>query len=220
MNLIQINNNKNHGLVVSSRVIAKELNKRVDHVKEKIREVLEFGTEYFGVQIQNRGKEAEDYLVTKNGFILLCMNYTGYNDFKRAYIKRFDEMEQILRNKNSSDWLLTRKEGKMIRRKETDVIQELIFYAVEQGSKNANMLYITYSKLVNKLVGIETNSRDKAEYRTLMNIHQLEDLFTSIIKDAMDNKIFYKEIYRICKVRGQELTNLLNYNSGLLRIVS
>ena len=218
MNLIQITNSKNYGLVVSSRIIAKELDKRLEHVKEKIREVLEFGTEYFGVQIQNGGKDAEDYLVTKNGFILLCMNYTGYNDFKRAYIKKFDEMEQIIRNRNDSDWLVTRKDGKIIRRMETDAIQELIPYALGQGSSNAKKLYMTYSNLVNKLVGIEPNSRDKANYKVLINIRQLEDLFTNIINDAMVNKIYYKEIYQICKARGQELVNLLNYNSGLLKI--
>ena len=37
-------------------------------------------------------------MLDKNAFILLVMNYTGYNDFKRAYIKRFDEMEEIIKN--------------------------------------------------------------------------------------------------------------------------
>lgn len=92
--------NQNGKLVVSSRVIAEQLSKDHQDVKKKIKEVLEIGTEYFPVQNTNRGKVVEDFLVTKDGFILLCMNYQGYNDFKRAYIKRFNEMEKALKNIN------------------------------------------------------------------------------------------------------------------------
>ncbi len=86
--------------VVSSRVVAEQLGKDLQDVKKKIRDVLEIGTEYFPVQIKVRGKDSEDYLLTKDGFVLLCMNYTGYNEFKRAYIKKFNEMEkQVLSQK-------------------------------------------------------------------------------------------------------------------------
>ena len=83
-------------LVVNSRVIAEQLGKDVQDVKKKIREVLEIGTEYFPVEIVVRGKIAEDLMLTKDGFILLTMNYTGYNDFKRAYINEFNRMENEL----------------------------------------------------------------------------------------------------------------------------
>ena len=83
-------------LVVSSRVIAEQLGKDVQDVKKKIREVLEIWTEYFPVEIVVRGKIAEDLMLTKDGFILLTMNYTGYNDFKRAYINEFNRMENEL----------------------------------------------------------------------------------------------------------------------------
>ena len=83
-------------LVVSSRVVAEQLGKDHQDVKKKIRDVLKSGTEYFPVQIIVRGKPAEDFMITKDGFVLLCMNYTGYNDFKRAYINKFNEMERQL----------------------------------------------------------------------------------------------------------------------------
>lgn len=35
--------------------------------------------------------------MAKDSFILLLMNYQGYNNFKRAYIKRFNEMENALK---------------------------------------------------------------------------------------------------------------------------
>ena len=83
-------------LVVSSRVVAEQLGKDHQDVKKKIRDVLKSGVEYFPVQIIVRGKPAEDFMITKDGFVLLCMNYTGYNDFKRAYINKFNEMEKQL----------------------------------------------------------------------------------------------------------------------------
>ena len=88
--------NVNGRLVVSSRVVAEQLRKDHQDVKKKIRDVLKSGTEYFPVQIIVRGKPAEDFMITKDGFVLLCMNYTGYNDFKRSYINKFNEMERQL----------------------------------------------------------------------------------------------------------------------------
>ncbi|WP_339965566.1 hypothetical protein [Fusobacterium ulcerans] len=126
-------------------------------------------------------------------------------------------MEQILSNKKDSDWLLTREKGKLVRRKETDVIQDLITYATEQGSQNSGKLYMTYSKLVNKLVGVEPNSRDKIEFKKLISIQQLEDLFSKVIKDNKDKKVYYKEIYQKCKELGTQYIAIVNYDIKFIR---
>lgn len=100
--------NVNGENVVSSRVIAEQLGKEHSDVTRKIKEVLKLrgigelsdtheATESSRVNEQN-GKTYPEYLVTKDGFILLMMNYVGYNDFKRAYINRFNEMEKALQN--------------------------------------------------------------------------------------------------------------------------
>ena len=44
-----------------------------------------------------QNKKVTEYLLTKDGFVLLMMNYQGYNEFKRAYINRFNEMEKALK---------------------------------------------------------------------------------------------------------------------------
>lgn len=97
--LINVNiRNENGKLLVSSRDIAKGLEKEHKHVLSKIREVLD-GSEFCPVMyIDEKGEIRPEYMLDKNAFILLIMNYTGYNDFKRAYIKRFDEMEKTLKN--------------------------------------------------------------------------------------------------------------------------
>lgn len=82
--------------VVSSRIVAKELEKEHSDVMRKIREVLGVGEFSESTYINTQNKEQPELLLTKDGFTLLCMNYQGYNDFKRAYINKFNEMEKEL----------------------------------------------------------------------------------------------------------------------------
>lgn len=83
--------------VVSSRVVAEALGKEHKRVMQDCREKLEDGVEFVqSSYINSQNKEQPELLLTKDGFILLCMNYQGYNDFKRAYINKFNEMEKEL----------------------------------------------------------------------------------------------------------------------------
>ena len=95
--LINVNiKNENGKLLVSSRDIAKGLEKEHKDVLRKIEDVLTVGEFSEREFITTQGNKYKEYLLDKNAFILLVINYTGYNDFKRAYIKRFDEMEKQL----------------------------------------------------------------------------------------------------------------------------
>lgn len=228
--------NVNGILVTTSNKVAEELGVNHKHLLDKIDEYVEKFTkaessalvkEFYipsFYKVEGNFKEYRNYLITKKGIAQLVGGYSAAVekafDLNVAYINRFEEMEQILRNKNDSEWLLTREQGKMIRRKETDAIQELILYAKEQGSEHYNRLYVVYSKLVNKLVGAEPNSRDTMEYAKLMTIHQLENMFSKIITDCINKKIYYKEIYNICKERGTQFIALINYDLPLLEKVS
>lgn len=108
--------------VVSSRDIAQGIGKEHKHVLETIDKILESGggrnlgkpmiisSTY--IHPQNK-QEFREYLLTKDGFTLYMFNIQGHNDFKMAYINKFNEMEQALRNpfKNMSKemqsiWLL------------------------------------------------------------------------------------------------------------------
>lgn len=101
---ITIQENSKYGLVVSSRVIAKELEKRHDHVIRDLEKILE--TPNVGSLIipsfyrtQGQKREYKEYLLTKDGFTLYMFNIQGYQDFKLAYINRFNEMEKELKKK-------------------------------------------------------------------------------------------------------------------------
>lgn len=99
---IVIQENSQYGLVVSSRVIAKELGKRHDAVLRDLENILKNSTtQICGLFIKSEykasnGKRNKEYLLTKDGFTLYMFNIQGYQDFKIAYIQKFNEMEKML----------------------------------------------------------------------------------------------------------------------------
>ena len=100
MNILEpIIKNHNGKPMVSSRIVAEQLGKQHAHVLEKCREVLGQSEFCESSYINSQNKEQPELLLSKDGFILLCMNYQGYNEFKRAYIQKFNEMEQAVRSK-------------------------------------------------------------------------------------------------------------------------
>lgn len=138
------------------------------------------------------------------------------------YIEKLEkqniQLKMMLLNRQNSEWLLTRQEGKLTRRRETDRIAELIPYAESQGSKNADKLYVVYSKLVNKLAGIKGGMRESVNVETLLHIKKLEDLFSEIIAERMKGKVFYKEIYSECKELGSQLMQFMKLDIKALTV--
>ncbi|MGL6297916.1 MAG: Rha family transcriptional regulator [Methanobacteriaceae archaeon] len=105
MNNLIIEIKKHNGInVVSSRIIAEQLGKQHSHVMSKIKEVLGVAEFCESSYMNSQGKIQPEFLLTRDGFILLCMNYTGYNDFKRAYINKFNEMEKELKNPHTTQF--------------------------------------------------------------------------------------------------------------------
>lgn len=100
MNNLATVENMNGILVVSSRAVAEQLGKEHKHV---LRDIKEKSLSKFGQWIipnkykANNGQEYDEYLLTKDGFIMLVFNYEGYLEFKEAYIKKFNEMENKIR---------------------------------------------------------------------------------------------------------------------------
>ena len=99
--------------------------------------------------------------------------------------------------RHSAEWVETRKYGKITRKTETDTIQKLVEYEKEQGCEHAEMLYMTYSKLANRTVGI--SKRDEATTRHLYKLSFMEDAIFKIIDAGILQKKHYKQIYADCK---------------------
>ena len=95
-----------HGVLkITSFEIAQRFNKRHKHVLRDIQKLdcsREFHGSNFGLcfeinELQN-GKRIPYYTATKNGFVRLCMSYTGShaNEWKELYILAFDDIAHKL----------------------------------------------------------------------------------------------------------------------------
>ena len=105
--LIDVHMQEGHA-VTTSRNVAEVFGKEHKNVLADIRNAIETNPdkEFSRLNFQpsefttERGKTYQEYLLTRDGTMLLIMGYTGPKAMalKTAYIKRFNEMEQALRN--------------------------------------------------------------------------------------------------------------------------
>lgn len=148
------------------------------------------------------------YLMNRDGFSLLVMGFTGREalEWKLQYIRAFNQMESFIREKSTQMWIETRKAGKFTRKAETDTIQKLVEYAKEQGSSHAEKLYMTYSKLANKMAGI--NKRDEATVTQLNNLSLMENIILHEVDLGILKGKPYKEIYKDCWKRLEAVKDL------------
>ncbi len=154
------------------------------------------------------GRSQPEYLCTRDGFSLLVMGFTGKEalEWKLKYINAFNQMEAFIQERKSSEWLVTRKQGKLIRRMETDTLANLVEYAEAQGSRNMRKrVYTIYSQLVNSLVGIQSGERETAPFKTISVIAFLEDMILHTVDEEMQKGTHYKDIYKICKANGEQI---------------
>lgn len=98
---IEIKNTEEYGMVVSSRTIADELGRRHSDVSISLNNILTNG-DFRSLIIPSeykdkKGETRKEYLLTKDGFTLYMFNIQGHNDFKMAYINRFNEMEEQIK---------------------------------------------------------------------------------------------------------------------------
>lgn len=148
------------------------------------------------------------YLMNRDGFSLLVMGFTGKKalEWKLQYIKAFNQMEKFIREKETQAWIDSRKTGKLTRKAETDTIKKLVEYAKAQGSQHADKLYMTYSKLANKMAGV--SKRDEATVTQLNNLSLMEHIILCVIDSGIVAGKHYKEIYQDCKKRLETVKDL------------
>lgn len=208
---------KNDEAVCDSLQVAEKFGKRHSNVVRTIETLLEgmlkieetqkmFWKSHY-VEKQN-GQRYPKYIMNRDGFSLLVMGFTGKKalEWKLQYIKAFNQMEAFIKEKTTQTWVETRKAGKLTRRAETDTIQKLVEYAKGQGSTHAEMLYMTYSKLANKMAGV--GKRDEATVMQLNNLSLMENIILHVIDTGILTGKHYKEIYQDCKKRLETVKDL------------
>lgn len=101
-NLVKILNQDGQ-LVVTSRQITEDFGKEHKHVLDSIRNLVAENSAVKNMFIEssykNRGKQYPEYLLTRDGFSLLVMGFTGSKalEWKLKYIEAFNKMEHALK---------------------------------------------------------------------------------------------------------------------------
>lgn len=210
---------KNDEAVCDSLQVAEKFKKNHQHVLEAIDNLtVENSTvaEMFfesSYKAEN-GHTYRKFFMNRDGFSLLVMGFKGKKalEWKLQYIKAFNQMESMLKERNTQLWSEQRKQGKLTRQAETDVIKKLVEYAKEQGSEHSQMLYTTYSKLANKMAGID--DRELATISQLNELSFIENIILNQIRVGMEKKMHYKEIYRDCKRQIELFKDVAYLNVG------
>ena len=166
--------NKEEVTVVSSLDVADTFGKEHKNVLKDIRELgcsEEFGRlnfeQSFYVNAQN--KKQPMVFMTRDGFTLLAMGYTGEfaMKFKESYIKQFNSMDKALK-------------GKLIEREKGIAVRQSLTKALQQSTENGRMhghAYSTYTNCIYKVIfGMNANQlREKYQIGKKDN---LRDYFT------------------------------------------
>ena len=154
---------------------------------------------------ETRGRKEEIYELNEpqaTFLMTLLRNSEVVVEFKLKLVTEFFRMRRFIMERQTAEWQTSRVVGKEIRKQETDIIlTKLIPLAESQGSENAGLLYMNYSKLVNMVLGIKSGQRDNLPVNYVDTIRFLEKAIENIISLEADKGTHYKEIYQICKAK-------------------
>lgn len=180
--------------VVSSLDVAETFGKNHRDVMESVRNIeSSISTAEFSALFHldsykaANGKTNPMYLMTKDGFTLLAMGYTGEKAmrFKLAYIKQFNAMEKALR-------------GKLIEREKGIAVRQSLTKALQQSTENERMhghAYSTYTNCIYKTlfgknatqlrtsfgIGKNDNLRDYFSEEELSAVQSMESLASGLV---------------------------------------
>ena len=153
--------NKEEVTVVTSLDVAETFGKEHARVLRDIRDldcsdefrVGNFAESYY---INTQNKKQPMYYITRDGFTILVMGYTGEKAmrFKEAYIRQFNAMEKALI-------------GKIKEREKGIAVRQALTKAIQQSNENERMhghAYSTYTDIVYKVVFGKTAKQLREEY--------------------------------------------------------
>ena len=161
--------------VVSSLDVAETFGKEHKNVLKDIRELNcseEFGrlnfepTDY----VDEHNRKQPMYYITRDGFTLLAMGYTGEKamKFKEAYIKQFNAMERML-------------QGKLIEREKGIAVRQSLTKALQLSAENERMhghAYSTYTNCIYKVL-FGMNANKLREHYGISKKDNLRDCFSA-----------------------------------------
>lgn len=160
--------------VVTSLDVADTFEKRHSDVLRSI-ETLECSPDFtqrnFSLSgyLDASGKRNKMYYITRDGFTLLVMGYTGEKamKFKEAYIRQFNAMEKVLL-------------GKIKEREKGIAVRQALTKAIQQSNENERMhghAYSTYTDVIYKSIFNKSAKQLREEYG-ISKTESLRDRFS------------------------------------------
>lgn len=208
--------NKRETIVVSSLDVARTFDKEHRNVLKDIRELKcseEFRLLNFvqSEYLNDQNHKQPMYYITRDGFTLLAMGYTGEKamQFKEAYILQFNEMEKMLT-------------ARLIEREKGIVIRQTFTKAIKESGENDRMhghAYSLYTDMVYRLLYGKTAKQLREELSVpmgeeLRDYFSKEDLATitrleSMIGSYVDFGYGYNEIKEIVEPMTERIKQRL-----------
>ena len=186
-------------LVTTSRKIAETFEKRHADVIRDIESMKcseKFRERNFALSSykSEQNKTLKEYIVTEDGFSMLCMGYTGEKamEFKERYIEAFNSMREELQRiyTERQQWQIERDKGVVIRHILTDTIKMRIAESPHKRfayPNYTNLIYRTIfgkpAKELEKDYGVKEkeNLRDFFTCEDLNKVQSMEMLVSSLI---------------------------------------
>jgi len=172
-------------LVVSSRQVAEDFEKRHTHVLDSIKELCsaENSAQSFFFETSYKdasGKSNKEYLMNRDGFSLLVMGFTGDKalKWKLKYINAFNAMEATLKRiaEERKQWEIERAKGILVRHILTDTIKNIL-----PESPHKQFAYPNYTNLFYKVLF----GKSAVELKDTLKIQKNESVRDYLTKDEL-----------------------------------
>lgn len=203
---------KGNEVFTNSKIIAEGTGNKHHAVRELIKkyksDIVDFGSLRILNEESTGGRPMEVIYLNEEQatfVITLLRNSKVVVKFKKELVRQFYAMRRFILEKQTKQWSDTRIANKENRLKETDVIKILVDYAKEQGSQNADKLYIVYTKLAKSVIG---SDRDNTSATDLNNLTLVENIILQTIRIDMSMGMHYKDIYKDCKSRIDQFAEI------------
>lgn len=194
--------NKDGVAVVSSRVIAYDFDKRHDHVLRDIENLIKdmgatqnWGDLFIESKYQHPQNKQwyKEYLLTRDGFSLLVMGFTGKEalQWKLQYIEAFNKMEEQIKRTSHNPYANLSPE-----------LQSIIMLDQKQ-----QMLEQQVQTVQQKVHEIEENAKlDAGEYSLVCS--RVSSRINAVLKECGINRNFIGELYKALNRDIKEVTGV------------
>jgi len=175
-------------------------------------------------KVKTKGRAIQEYLLNQTQVIFLGTLFRTSSKkiddpvllFKARLAKDFirlkDQNAALKQHKGHPDYQVMRDAGKLVRLDTTDEMHRFVEYAKSQGSGSPKMYYMNITRMMNGMLfiveGKFKNLREVMTIQQLMTVSSAEQIIKKGLMDGIENKIFYKDIYKDIKKRVMTFAEL------------